>query len=303
MEYKDEYIRRLNKALRFIEKNYSENILLDDIAASASFSSYHFHRIFLSILGETPSEYLRRIRLEKAAVLLQLHPDYSINQIVHETGFSSSAVFSRAFQNRFSLSPRDYRKNIHNLKTNILLSDDTKLPNPSTIKPVQSPKQYELQEIRHLPTMYLAYVRSMNGYGSMIEKAWKTLFAWAYSNDIIDKHTKVYGIPLDDPDITPINKCRYFAALTVDKTIKLDSPVELMVLQKGKYAVFNYVGKLLGISSFYKFLYGTWLPESGYLPDDHPSLEEYPIKNSIAIDPVDKEKIFNFSMLLPIRPL
>ena len=52
MEYKDEYIRRLNKALQFIEKNYSENILLEDIADSANFSSYHFHRIFSSMLGE-----------------------------------------------------------------------------------------------------------------------------------------------------------------------------------------------------------------------------------------------------------
>ncbi|MBZ5538496.1 MAG: AraC family transcriptional regulator [Acidobacteriia bacterium] len=65
-----EYARRVNAALDFIDSNLAEEISLAKLASIACFSPYHFHRIFSALVGEPPAEYVRRLRLEKAAGLL-----------------------------------------------------------------------------------------------------------------------------------------------------------------------------------------------------------------------------------------
>jgi AraC family transcriptional regulator len=127
---RNEYIHRINRALQFIEKFYGDNIGLKDIADAAFFSKYHFHRIFSTILGEAPVEYLRRIRLEKAATFLHLYPNYSITRIALNTGFSSSSVFSRSFQNYFGTTPKEFRKRKRSQQSpeSIVLSDNMFYP-------------------------------------------------------------------------------------------------------------------------------------------------------------------------------
>jgi AraC family transcriptional regulator len=164
-------------------------------------------------------------------------------------------------------------------------------------------KKYTLKRIRQLPSLRLAYVRSMSGYNSKITKAWNTLFTWAYPNEIIHFNTRLFGIPLDDPEITAKNKCRYFASLTIDQNITPSGPIELMVLDKGWYANFPFSGTKSEMSSFYQYVYGTWLPESGYIPDDRPILEEYPNTNAQPSKRSSQERIFTFTLLLPIRSL
>lgn len=292
---KNEYNRRINLALNFIENSYSENISLKDIADSAFFSVYHFHRIFSSFLGETPGDYLRRIRLEKAANLLNLQPDYSITRIAIETGFSSSAAFSRSFQNYFGISAKTFRKKKINQNPSYESKDNFNFQNINN--------NYYVKEIRQLPLLRLAYVRSMSGYGYGLEKVWNTLFSWAYPKGIINSTTRLFGIPLDDPEITDENRCRYFAAITIDENTIPSGQTELMVLEKGWYAEFLFSDKISEIKNFYKFVYGTWLPQSGYIPDDRPSLEEYPITNSKPSKTPIGERMFTFSFFLPIRPI
>ena len=69
-----EYARRINAALDFIDRNIGDDVSLAKLASVACFSPYHFHRIFSSFVGEPPAEYVRRLRLEKAAILLVERP-------------------------------------------------------------------------------------------------------------------------------------------------------------------------------------------------------------------------------------
>ena len=66
---RSQYIKRINKAIAFIDAHLDQPIDLQALANVANFSAFHFHRIFSGITGETPNQYLKRRRLEKRPVL------------------------------------------------------------------------------------------------------------------------------------------------------------------------------------------------------------------------------------------
>ena len=98
-EIKNEYRKRINKAFDYIENNISKQISLEELADVANFSKYHFHRIFASYTGEPPAQFINRLRLEKAAMMLVMNKNDNISDIAEKTGFSDLSIFSRNFKN------------------------------------------------------------------------------------------------------------------------------------------------------------------------------------------------------------
>src|SRR5512145_2650164 len=92
-----EYKSRINKAFDYIELHLEKSMTLEELAAVANFSKFHFNRIFHSIVGETPFQFVLRLRLEKAASLILANKDVSISEIAFKCGFSDISVFSRNF--------------------------------------------------------------------------------------------------------------------------------------------------------------------------------------------------------------
>ena len=110
MDNRAEYISRINRVIDYIESNLCETLQLDDLARVATFSTYHFHRIFRAITGEALYGFIQRLRLERAAGQLAANPAKTITAIAFDCGFGSSASFSRAFREYFSTSPSHWRK-------------------------------------------------------------------------------------------------------------------------------------------------------------------------------------------------
>ena len=63
----DDYKQRLLRVLVHIQEHLDESLSLDELAGLACFSPFHFHRIFTGMLGESVKEYVRRLRIERAA--------------------------------------------------------------------------------------------------------------------------------------------------------------------------------------------------------------------------------------------
>jgi AraC-like DNA-binding protein len=104
-----EVYRRLLRGRDFLLSSLSEPIRLNDIAAAACLSPFHFHRTFTRAFGETPHQYLTRHRLRRAAQLLCGTP-LSTTEICVATGFESLSSFSDLFRRHYGAPPRKFSK-------------------------------------------------------------------------------------------------------------------------------------------------------------------------------------------------
>jgi AraC-like DNA-binding protein len=104
-----DYISPINRAIDYIEANLAETIDMESVAAAAGYSRFHFGRLFLAMVGETPAGYVRKRRLSEAAGELVVSKKRIID-IALDYQFQSQAAFTRAFRQVFGLSPGAYRK-------------------------------------------------------------------------------------------------------------------------------------------------------------------------------------------------
>jgi len=99
---------RLHRARALIDACYDAPLDLERIAREASFSRYHFIRLFRQAFDTTPHQYLMRRRIEKAKELLAAD-DLSVTEICFAVGFQSLGSFSALFRRAVGHSPKDYR--------------------------------------------------------------------------------------------------------------------------------------------------------------------------------------------------
>jgi AraC family transcriptional regulator len=90
-------------------RDAQDDVSLDALAARAGWSPFHFHRAFRRVVGETPKQYMLRLRLERAAARLATGSDPAV-RIAGDAGFASHEVFTRAFRRQFGLTPSAYRR-------------------------------------------------------------------------------------------------------------------------------------------------------------------------------------------------
>ena len=108
-----EYTASINRVMDYIEQHLDEPLALERLARVAGFSSFHFHRIFRSMVGETLSQFVQRVRVEKAASQLLRYPDQPITEIALACGFSGSAAFARVFKDSFGTTATEWRAGAH----------------------------------------------------------------------------------------------------------------------------------------------------------------------------------------------
>ncbi|WP_318558136.1 AraC family transcriptional regulator [Pseudorhizobium pelagicum] len=101
--------RALSRVLEYVDQNLENQIGLDDLAAVAGLSRFHFNRAFKAETGETPYQYLLYRRLEKARRLLG-EDALSVEQVAAAVGFRDASYFRKAFKARTGISPLGLRK-------------------------------------------------------------------------------------------------------------------------------------------------------------------------------------------------
>ena len=99
----------MERAIKYINSNYSEAITLDDLCRAASVSKSCLCRRFKSTMGMTVSEYLLKTRIAAAKGLL-IRTELSISQISEECGFSSISYFCQAFRIEVGVTALKYKK-------------------------------------------------------------------------------------------------------------------------------------------------------------------------------------------------
>ncbi len=100
--------KRINFLISHISQNIDHEYSVAELADMVAMSQFHFHRVFKGIVGEPVKNYIRGLRLERAANDLQA-TDKLIKVIQEESQYGSAEAFSRAFKIRYGVSPTQYR--------------------------------------------------------------------------------------------------------------------------------------------------------------------------------------------------
>jgi AraC family transcriptional regulator len=101
--------QRLRRVLDYMAEHLEEEIGIDDLAAVACLSPFHFIRMFSNRVGTTPGRHLGRMRLERAKAMLTAG-DATLSEVALACCFSSQANFTRAFRRATGMTPNGYRR-------------------------------------------------------------------------------------------------------------------------------------------------------------------------------------------------
>lgn len=302
------YISRINKTFDYIETNLEKPMTLAELAAVASFSKFHFTRIFQSIVGETPFQFILRIRLERAATLIAGSRKSSISEIAFQCGFSDIPVFSRNFRSHFGVSASAYRiaKHQHRNLSQQLSNHRQAAEAPSLyfspdLQTYQWRSKMNLNksvEVKELPGMTVAYIRHTGPYKGdeqLFENLWNRLFAWAGPRGLIGgKDFRSLIVYHDDPNVTIEDKLRMSVCITVPPATKTEGEIGKMELEAANYVIARFELDGQQFQQAWEWLYGQWFPASGYQPDDKPCFEMYPEE--------PKDGKFTVDICVPVKP-
>jgi AraC family transcriptional regulator len=247
---------------------------LKNLAKLAHLSPFHFHRVFQAIVGETPSDFVRRLRLEKAIQLMAFSKRRSLTDIGLECGFTSSSDFSRSFKQRYGTSPRSFDVGQWRAE-----HGDSIPVGPAAMDAVRisslarsNPDRFRVR-IRDLPARTVAYIRISNPYqGVGVIEASARLVDWAEKNGTADHQW--LGYQWENPEITPLEDCRYCVAVEAED-FKARGEVGSYQFPKMTVAEIEIRGDLALELRALQWIYGSWLPRSRYEPDDLPCFEAW----------------------------
>ncbi|MEK4579103.1 AraC family transcriptional regulator [Bacillus sp. FSL R12-0074] len=289
---RNEYLRRVYKVQDYIELHINDSLSIEDLANVAGFSKFHFHRIFKGMMDEPLSRYVNRLKLERATHLLTYHTDMTITDIAYYFGFTDSAVFSRTFKSYYGVSPSHYRN--HNSKNCKDVSEDSQYNECKKVRgevEIVAADKVNVAYIRHVGT----YKDLAIDFPKMIEK----LFHYASEQNYhAFEDTKVLTIYHDHHEFTEDYHLRTSLCITIlDEVVEGNSDIGLMTIPSGKYAVGHFEIFQEEYKGAWDFLYGEWLPNSGYKPRDSYPFEMY--KNDPRQHPENKHIV---DIYVPIEP-
>ncbi len=290
------YRTRIDRVVDHIQRRPGSDLSLASLAKVAHFSPYHFHRLFKAHVGETLNHFVRRTRLERAAVLMRSSPGRSLSAIAEECGFGALATLSRTFKEVYGLSPSRWDR--------VTRLQERKIDQAGVEFPVYSEEQFREMEsqfpvtVERVSAMRLAYVRTADSYAEgAFQRIYDRLMDWAQAEGL--PAGCVFAMSHDDPDVTPKEKCRLDVAMTVPDGFAPRRGVRLRTVPDTWVARARCTGEFINIHKVWEFLYRHWLPSSRWEPRHLPAMEYF------RTQPEDwwRDEVVDLDAWIPIRRL
>ncbi len=290
-----EYYSRIRKVLAYIQENLMEELSLEKLSAIAFFSPFHFQRLFSLYVGESPKQYIMRLRLERIAHYLKLYPDLSINDASFQSGFSAPSTFIRAFKKYYGITPEGFRK----LSYDEISKIGTLNPHKGKFFDIQPSEFWSLNlttegetastsgmniEVKSIRSLKVAFMDSHLGAEDAIVNTFKALTRWAEPRALITQDTQYIGIMLDMPFFTEYGKCRFRACISLPDGVSLPKEIGSLVIPEGRYATYSFTGTIQGVFRSLISFKHEWIDQSGYeiaeiigfeLYSENPALKPY----------------------------
>lgn len=292
-----EYERRMHRVQAYIDAHLAQPLDLATLAGVAHFSPFHFHRLFTAWMGETLGDYVRRRRLEVAAVQLATQPRLAVLQAALGVGFGSGEAFTRAFRAHFGASPMAWRAAQRNSDQADRKPGQAGAAAAADDGGTMNTPPLHVRQIELAPAP-VAYLRRVGAYGAPLQRFWaEEVQRWLAVHGWTDRVT--YGLAHDDPSITRPEACRYDAAAELQAGEPTGRDVLRTELPGGRYAVLHFDRPIGEIGAAWQRLLRDWLPASGLQIDARPCFERY--APGPAFDAVTGH--LRCDLCLPVAPL
>lgn len=264
------YEQRLRRVSDYIHAHIDEAIDNDRLAEIACLSSYHWHRIYRAVHGETTAQTVKRLRLHRAAGDLA-SSGLAVAEIARRCGYPNVQSFNRIFKSVYGLPPGLYRKR----------------GSHAIFDPILSQRNQGMFDvtIRRFPAQSLVTLAHRGSYMS-IGKAFEQLIGILCARQQFNPEGRMVGLYLDDPEAVAERDLRSYAGLTEPTTSEIAPPLEAVVLEAGECAVLRHKGPYADMRFAYRWLYGEWLRTSGREVADRPVFEIY-VNNPREVAPTE----------------
>ena len=255
---------------------------LSELARAAELSPFHFHRIFRGMLGETPLEMHRRLRLERAAAQL-IASTMSVTVIAFDAGYDTHEAFTRSFRDAYGTSPSAYRVKaerregcMHPARTQLAARSGIHFDSTVNLRAIRfAAGELAMNVIvEEMPALRVATVPHLGPY-NRISEAFQRLGAIAGPAGLVREGTLMLAIYHDDPETTPAEELRSDAGFTVPDQARLPAEVVEKRLPAGRYARTTHMGSHATLGDTWARMMGEWLPGSGNRVGNGPSYEVY----------------------------
>lgn len=289
---RDAHQRRIDRAVALIEQAIArgeEPPELNRLAEAASFSPFHFHRVYRAMTGETTGQTVARLRLLQGLRLLA-SAERSITEAALAVGYQTPQAFTRAFRQSVGGTPSELRAEPERLWREI-----ERLSLPAESESDQSPPlRVEVVSIDPFQVVALrvtgAYPEQNQGFGR--------LFDWAAERGLLDSLSGLFGVPWDDRRDVPPQACAFDCMIALGAPVQLDAGdgLHTVRLGGGRYARVRHVGAFDGLEALTDALLARWLPDSGE------SLRDAPLHHEYLDDPDEvPEPLLRTDIYLPLQ--
>jgi AraC family transcriptional regulator len=265
-----QYEERLRRVSTYIHDHLDDTLDMDRMAEIACLSPWHWHRIYRAVHGETAIATVKRLRLHRAAGELALTRQ-SISQIAKHAGYPNIGSFTRTFRDAYGQSPADYRNTGGHAPYQ-----------RATAQGIIAMFNVEIRTIEPMRLIGLPHTGPYMEINSAYTQIWQLLM----TRQIFRPGMVSVAIYFDDPDVTPPESLRSFAAVSAPADVKADPPLTERGLDGGDHAVLLYKGPYAGLYAAYQWLFKTWLPGSGRAVGATPAYEVY-LNNPSDTPPAD----------------
>jgi AraC family transcriptional regulator len=251
---KHRWIEQTTEALNLLSARLDDPPSLEELAAAAGCSPFHFHRIWRALLGEPVSRTVVRLRIAAAQQRLRV-PGTTVTSVAMDGGFGTPQSFARAFRRVAGLSPSEF-----------VASD---LPQVGVDADRSADVQVELR-----PACTLVALRRDGGAYRELNALFARVWTWAQESGRLSRLEGIYGLPMDDPFSVPEEMLRYEACLALGDDMALPHPFHCVVLPAGAYAKLRHDGSYDDLEDTDQALI-EWAISSGRKPADHPLLHQF----------------------------
>ncbi|MEK3805566.1 AraC family transcriptional regulator [Bacillus sp. FSL H8-0547] len=262
------WIESIQNAINYMEDHMLEELAIEDIAAAANASVFHFQRTFAILTDSTVGEYIRRRRLTFAAHDLA-HGSAKVIDLALKYGYDTPESFAKAFRRQHKISPSEAKK------ASCRFTSYSRLVIQVSLKGAD-PMKYRVEERESFPVIGVKRSFScVNGENLIgIPQLWKDIHENGTNDRLLALNNGgvkgIMGICEPGPD----SMMTYWAACSYSG----ETPEGLAsaAVPASKWVIFEVRGAMPGaMQEAWKKIYSEWFPASGYEHAGTPDLEVY----------------------------